>query len=313
MTQPATTATTATKQPAPARPRLSLASVQRATASTPKPHRIVLYGVEGIGKTTFAALAPRPIFIGPEDGAGAITFDRFPRPERWSDILDAVEVLTAEDHPYQTLALDSLDWAEPLIWAHCCERDGKASIESYGYGKGYVEALTEVRLFLSALERLQSKRGMHVVLIAHAHLKMLKNPGGDDYERWTLKLNEKAGGAVREWAETVLFANHETFTKDNANERKIGFSTGRRLLYTTKTASHEAKNRFALPEELELSWDAFHRTVERNRSAADDIRRMLAGEPERLKGFEAWLPRPIHELVAMRDRMATTPKPEASK
>lgn len=309
MTQPATTAT---KQPQQPPRRLSLASVQRS-ASTPRPHRVVLYGVEGVGKTTFGATAPRPIFIGTEDGSGALSVDRFPRPERWSDIHEALDVLTLETHQYETLVLDSLDWAEPLIWAHCCERDGKASIEAYGYGKGYNEALSEGRLFLSGLERLQAKRAMNVIIIAHGHLKMLKNPAGDDFERWTLKVNEKLGGAVREWAETVLFANFETYTKENANDRKIGFSTGRRLLYTTKTAAYEAKNRFALPEELELSWDAYAKAVERNRSAADDIRRMLAGEPERLKGFEAWLPRPIHELVAMRDLMATTPKPEASK
>jgi hypothetical protein len=303
MTQPATTATTAAKQPAtaPAR-RMTLASVQRTAAA--KPHRVVLYGVEGIGKTTFAALAPRPIFIGTEDGAGALTLERFPRPERWTDVLDAIAELTNESHPYQTVAIDSLDWAEPLIWAHCCERDKKASIEAYGFGKGYVEALAEVRLMLSALEALQVRKGMNVVLIAHAHLKMQKQPSGDDFERFTLKLNEKAGGAVREWAETVLFANWETFTRTNANERTVGVSSGRRLIYTTKTAAYEAKNRFALPEELELSWETFAKAVERNRSAEADIRAALAGDKERLKQFEAWLPRPVHELVAMRDRLA---------
>lgn len=301
MVQPATTATKATPPPA-TRPKLTLASVQKG--ATPRPHRIVLYGVEGVGKTTFAALAPRPIFLGTEEGAGALSIDRFPRPERWADLLESVDVLTNEAHQYETLALDSADWAEPLIWSHVCERDSKASIEAYGFGKGYIEALGEVRLFLSALERLQAKRAMNVILIAHAHLKMLKNPGGDDFERWTLKLNEKAGGALREWAETVLFANFETFVKDNANERKIGFSTGRRLLYTTKTAAFEAKNRYALPEELELSWEAFAKAVERNRSAEADIRTALAGDKEKLAQFEKWLPRPVHELVAMRDKLA---------
>jgi hypothetical protein len=302
MTTQATTATQATAKPAATAPRrMTLASVQRT--ATAKPHRIVLYGVEGIGKTTFAALAPRPIFIGTEDGAGALTLERFPRPERWSDVLDAVHELTTEAHPYQTVAIDSLDWAEPLIWAHCCERDKKASIEAYGFGKGYVEALAEVRILLSALETLQVRKGMNVVLIAHAHLKMQKQPSGDDFERFTLKLNEKAGGAVREWAETVLFANWETFTRTNANERTVGVSSGRRLIYTTKTAAYEAKNRYALPDELELSWESYAKSVERNRTAEGDIRALLKAEPEKLRQFEEWLPRPVHELVAMRARL----------
>ncbi len=309
MTTQQPTATTKAAPP-PAR-RMTLASVQRTSAA--KPHRVVLYGVEGIGKTTFAALAPRPIFIGTEDGAGALTLERFPRPERWSDVLDAVAELTTESHPYQTVAIDSLDWAEPLIWAHCCERDKKASIEAYGFGKGYVEALAEVRLLLSALETLQTRKGMNVVLIAHSHLKMQKQPSGDDFERHTLKLNEKAGGAVREWAETVLFANWETFTRQNANERTVGVSSGRRLIYTTKTAAYEAKNRYALPDELELSWEAFAKAVERNRSAEQDIRAALKGDAERLRQFEAWLPRPVHELVAMRDRIAAAKPAEAAK
>lgn len=301
----------AATRPAPA-PRMTLASIIKSV--TARPHRVVLYGVEGVGKTTFAATAPSPIFIGTEEGSGALELARFPRPERWSDMLEAVRVLTEEPHSYKTLALDSLDWAEPLLWAHVCERDGKmtadgkASIEAYGFGKGYVAALDEARVLLAALETLQAKRGMHVVVIAHAHLKMLKNPLGEDFERYTLKVHEKLGGAVREWAETVLFANFETFTKADQNDRHKGFSTGRRLAYTTKSAGFEAKNRYALPEELDLSWSAFDAAVERNRGAEREARALVAGDAEKTSKLEAWLatPRPIHEIVALRDKLAAS-------
>ncbi len=218
-------------------------------------------------------------------------------------MIDAVQALTAEAHQYETVAIDSLDWLEPLIWEFVCQRDSKTSIEGYGFGKGYIEALAEVRRLLAALEALQAKKGTHVIIIAHAILKAQKNPSGEDFERWTLKVHDKAGGAVREWAEAVLFADFETFTKENEAGRRIGISTGRRVLHTTKEAAFEAKNRYALPEKLELSWEAFAKAVERNRTAADDIRALLKGEPERLKTFEAWLPRPVHELVAMRARL----------
>ena len=151
---------------------------------------------------------------------------------------------------------------------------------------------------------LQSKRGMHVVLIAHAHLRKFANPAGEDWDRWTMKVQEKLGGAVREWADTVLFASWEQYA-EKVDGRTKGVSTGRRLIYTTKTAAYEAKNRFALPESLDLSWSAFAKTVDRNRKAAVEIRSLLASEPEKLAKFEQWAssPRPMHEVVAMRDRI----------
>lgn len=282
--------------------RMGLANVKRGPIASP--HRVVLYGAEGVGKTTFAASAPSPIFIGTEDGSGALDVARFPRPEAWSDILEAVRELTDAEHDYQTVVVDSLDWAEPLLWAHVCDEHKQASIEAFGYGRGYVEALQTARRFLGALELLQSKRGMHVVLIAHAHLKKYANPAGEDWDRWTMKVQEKFGGAVREWADTVLFASWEQYATQ-VDGRTKGVSTGRRLIYTTKTAAYEAKNRFALPESLDLSWSAFAKSVDRNRKATTEIRALLASDAEKLAKFEAWAssPRPMHEMVAMRDRI----------
>lgn len=314
MATTATTVTNGTKATLPPK-RMGIANVLRV--ATAKPHRVVCYGTEGIGKTTFGALSPKPVFIGTEDGAGALTIDRFPKPERWDDILEAIQVLTVEPHGFESVVVDSLDWMEPLIWSFLCERDAKTSIESFGFGKGYIEALSEGRRFLSALETLQAKRNLNVIILAHAHLKMQKNPNGEDFERYTLKVHEKLGGAVREWAETVLFANWETFTKLNDSDRRVGISTGRRILHTTKQAAFEAKNRYALPDELDLTWDAFAKAVERNRNAENDIRALLKEEPDRLKKFEAWLPRPIHELVQMRDQLAmvaaSTPSNESNE
>jgi hypothetical protein len=282
--------------------KMHLGAVTRGVLE--QPHRICVYGPEGVGKTTFAATAPEPIFVGAEDGSGALDVARFPRPESWADILDAVDALTAGGHAYRTLVLDSLDWAEPLLWAHVCARAGKASIEDFGFGKGYVEALSESRVLLGAIERMQRETGMHVVVIAHAQLRKFANPSGEDWDRWTTKTNEKLGGAVREWCDCVLFAHFEQFST-SIDGRAKGVSTGRRVMATTKTAAWDAKNRYALPDELELSWLAFAKSIERNRKAAAEIRAAIASEPEKLAKFDAWSAKapPIHELVAMRDRL----------
>lgn len=223
-----------------------------------QPVRCVLYGVEGIGKTTFGANAPAPIFLGAEDGTAQMDVTRFPTPETWQEVLDAVRVLASEEHKFETLVLDTLDWAEPMLWAHICKRDGFANVEAYGYGKGHSAALDEWRVFLSALERMRRDRPMHVILVAHSWIKPFKNPEGEDFDRYELKLQSKAAGLIKEWADCVLFSNYETFATKDARTKKVkGVDTGARLLYTNRRAAYDAKNRYGLPESLPLSWAEF--------------------------------------------------------
>lgn len=224
--------------------------------------RVVLYGPEGVGKSTFGAGAPNPIFLGPEDGTSQLDITRFPAPETWSDVLEALRVLTLEQHTFGTLVVDSLDWVEPLIWKHVCDRDKEANIESYGYGKGYQVALDEWRVFLAAIERLRRAKPMHVVLLAHSWIRPFKNPAGEDFDRYELKIHAKSSGLIKEWADAVLFANWETFArKDERTKRIKGVSSGARLLYTERKAAYDAKNRYSLPEELPLSWADFEAAV----------------------------------------------------
>ena len=227
------------------------------------PIRVTLYGPEGIGKSTFAAGAPKPIFLGSEDGTGQLDVERFPMPQSFGDVFDAIRNLTNEQHGYQTLVIDTLDWMEPIIWDYICKRDEQTNIESYGYGKGYSAALDEWRKVIKALEQLRAAKPMHVVLLAHAWIKTFKNPAGDDFDRYEMKINVKAGGLLKEWSDAVLFANYETFAKkDDPKAKKAkGISTGARLVYTERRAAYDAKNRYGLPEELPLSWADFETAV----------------------------------------------------
>jgi hypothetical protein len=234
--------------------RMSLNAV--VTGRRAQPMRVLLYGVEGVGKSSFAAGAPAPIFLGAEDGTAELDVTRLPNAQDWQDVLDGLHVLQTEKHPYQTLVVDTLDWAEPMLWKFICKRDGKDNIEDYGYGKGYVAALDEWRFFLQRLDGLRG-RGMHVVLLAHSWIKPFANPEGDNFDRYELKLNNKAAGLLKEWTDCVLFANYETFAKRNDKKQIKGLSTGARFIYTERRAAYDAKNRYRLPPMLPLSWDEF--------------------------------------------------------
>jgi hypothetical protein len=273
------------RQPAPngngtaRKRRMTLESV----TTTPKfqPMRILLYGVEKIGKTMFATEAPAPIFIGPEDGfpVDCQTAPRFPLPESWADALDAIDELTERENQYQTLVIDTVDWLEPLIWQQVCSTAQAHSIEDVGggYGKGYTAALDEWRKMLSALERLRAKRRMHVILLGHSQVRTFKNPEGADFDRYSLKINEKAAGLLKEWSDAVLFANYETIAKAQRNAKAKGLDTGARRIHTERRAAFDAGNRYSLPEVLALSWSEFDSA--RNAGSAmtpDDYRTAIA-------------------------------------
>jgi hypothetical protein len=188
--------------------------------------------------------------------------NRFPEPKTWQDVLDAVQTLIDNPSPFKTLVVDTVDWIEPLLWEHVCKAEGKANIEDFGFGKGYIKALDGWRGLLSMFETLRKERGMHVVLLAHCHVKTWKNPEGEDFDRYTLKLNDKAAGLLKEWVAVVGFANYETFAdKDKRTQRVKGISTGERFLFTERTAAYDAKNRFNLPSKLPLGWDELEAAI----------------------------------------------------
>lgn len=222
------------------------------------PVRVIVYGLDGVGKSTFAAGAPKPIFLGTEDGTAHLDVVRFPAPATLADVHEALTVLREEKHDFSTLVIDSLDWLEPIVWQSVCAAAGKATIEDFDYGKGYIKALSEWDRIRYELDLLRERNGMNIVCIAHAKIKPRRNPEGEDFDRYVLKLHEGAAGKLREWADAVLFAQYETHVvEDEKTKRAKGVSTGRRILQTTERAAFDAKNRFAMPQTISLSWASF--------------------------------------------------------
>ena len=240
-----------------------------------RPHLILVYGPDGIGKSTFAANAENPIFLGKEDGTSNLDVTRLPEPHSYSDIVSAINELIKEKHDYKTLAIDSLDWIEPLIWAHVCKANGWQNIEVPGYGKGYALANEVWRELIAMLADLRQARGMNIILIGHCQVKPFNDPSQPaSYDRYQLKLNEKAASLWREFVDFVGFANYEVFTKTDKNQKTRAFGDGRRMLYTERRPSFDAKNRFGLPFELAFSFEEYERAL--RGSKTDELSVLLA-------------------------------------
>lgn len=217
--------------------------------------------------STFAAQAPRPIFLPTEDGLGEIDCVSFPLAKQLTEVEGYLKALAQEPHDYQTVVLDSLDWLEQLIWEDLCRLNNATTIEKVdgGYGKGYIAALGFWREIIDALDVLHKQRHMAVILIAHAKIERFEDPESTAYDRYSPRLHKHASALLTEWVDAVLFATRtfRTEIEDAGFGRQrtiavgVGQDGGQRILRTTGGPSCVAKNRYNLPYELPLSWDAF--------------------------------------------------------
>jgi hypothetical protein len=243
----------------------SLARVQRGRVA--KPPRLLVYGTEGIGKSTFAAGALRPVFVQTEDGLDEIDCAKLPLATTFDEVVAALAELRTERHDFETVVIDSLDWLERLVWDRVCRESGVTTIEKAdgGFAKGYVHALTYWREIVGHLDRLRNDRGMVVVLIAHARVEKFEDPESSPYDRYTPRLHKHAAALVGEWCDAVLFATRKfrTQTEDAGFNRRrtiahaVGKGGGERVLRAVGGPSCVAKNRYGITEELPLSWAAF--------------------------------------------------------
>jgi hypothetical protein len=258
--------------PAPAKPRLSL-KVSRG--KIPHPLWIHVYGHPGVGKTSFGAAAPEPLFIDVEQGSLNYDTTRFvfegerSRPNDFEEFMEAMRTVEREGVPaVKTLVVDTLDGVEALIWEFICRRDSKQNIAAYGYAKGEkIVALDEWRKVVAAIERIRAK-GMNVVTISHAISKRRDDPDGEGWDRYTFKLDPTAGGLVLERADAVLFARREiSRTKDASTGKMKGLDMDTRLLCCNWNPKYDAKNRHDLPETLPLDWSELARAIVAHRPA----------------------------------------------
>lgn len=258
---------------------------------------MVLTGVEGVGKTTFGLTTPAPIFLSAEAGDEELDNHSY-IPTDWLDVLGFVTEDLAGEHEYQTLVVDSVDWIHALVEDYVCAKNKWDDIEAPGYGKGYTATLGEWRKLLAQLERLRTDRGMNVLMIGHTEIKRFNNPDGEDYDRFQMKMYNKASALVREWAKCVFFAEFETHT--TGKQKKKGIQTGRRIMHTERRAAFDAKNRFGLPPVLPLSYQAFEEARGAVTSNVDKEleERLGAMDEETRKKFDAWFAKQPNKQIA---------------
>lgn len=221
--------------------------------------KVLLYGPEGIGKSTFASHFPDPLFIDTEGSTKELDIARFDPPSSWQMLLEEVQYVIMHPNVCKTLVIDTADWAERLCIDHVCASKQFSSIEDPGYGKGYTYVKEEFGRLMNLLTDVIAA-GVHVVMTAHAALRKFEQPDEmGAYDRWALKLIDapktSIAAMVKEWADMVLFANYKTIVVTDAKTKKNKAQGGTRVMYTTHHTCWDAKNRFGLPDELPFAFD----------------------------------------------------------
>lgn len=287
--------------------------------------KVVVYGPEGIGKSTFASQFPDPLFIDTEGSTKKLGVNRYPKPTSWEMLNNEVrDVITSKN--CKTLVIDTIDWAEQLCLRSICDRYQKKGIEDFGCGNGYVYEKEEFGKFLNLLQDVVDS-GVNVVLTAHAQMRKFEQPDElGAYDRWELKLGKKTSSQisplVKEWADSVLFANYKTYAVAVDDKgKKFKAQGGERVMYTSHHPCWDAKNRDGLPPEMPFDYKSIahlfsEQTTPANNNHNQDVTdiketniktdgsKWLDNSLDGLEGFEEIIPEVPEKIPeALRDLM----------
>lgn len=232
---------------------ISMANLTKVRAD--QPPRSVIYGPEGMGKTSLAAEFPNAVFLQTEEGAtGKLELSSFGLLTSFEAVMQAIGTLYSEAHDFQTCNLDTTTSMEKLVWAETCARMKWASIESPGYGKGYKEADYVWQELLDGLAALRRDRGMAINYLAHSAVERFDDPTTASYSRYEVDLHERAMAMINRDVDNILLIKQDvTLQKDDqgfGKERKVGQGGSARWIYTEGRPGFQAKNRYGMPEKI---------------------------------------------------------------
>lgn len=221
----------------------------------PSAQKVVVYGPEGIGKSTFASKFPGPLFSDTEGSTKKLNIKRFDTPSSWEMLLQQVQYVR-DNMPCKTYVVDTADWAEKLCAQAVCAAHKKQSIADFGYGTGFTYLKDEFGKLLNLLDEVISK-GINVVITAHSYLRKFEQPDEmGAYDRYEMKLTKFVAPLIKEWADAVFFVNYKTYViTDDKTKKSKAQGSGARMMYTTHHPCWDAKNRDGLADELPFDFE----------------------------------------------------------
>jgi len=266
------------KTSAPPRPKTGPPNQPKPQAKIPTiskadvkflPPKLALNCVEGWGKTSCGAYAPKPAILMARGETGYLTLlgaglvPSVPKAliESWQSLLALLnDLLTKEKLPYKTLVFDAIGGFERLCHEFVCYRDFKGDWGEKGftsYQQGYEVAVSDWLQMLALLDRIRTK-GIIILLLGHTQIRPFKNPMGPDFDRYIADIHHKTWAVTHKWVDAALFGTYLTVVDQvskGKNPKGKGIGGTQRILYTERRDSFDAKNRYAMASEIDIPND----------------------------------------------------------
>lgn len=225
------------------------------TKSPSLPSRVVFYGAEKSGKSSFAAFAPKPLFLMTSGETGLLSLIEsgqvpptpyLPELRTWTDLLNSITALVKEDHDFKTLVLDTGNGAEHLCISHVRKSSFQDNqFEFASYGKGMDECVTVWQRFLSRLDDLRVNRGMSIIFLHHSTIKTVENPSGKDWSQHRPEASPKLWSLTHKWADVIAYYGLKV--KVDKHDKAFGEE---RYIRCNGTSAIVAGNRYGMPDEI---------------------------------------------------------------
>lgn len=217
-----------------------------------RPWKALLYGVPGIGKSLLANSAPKPVFLNLEDGLKRIDCAKTPLISTWPQLMEALNFIYTKTD-YETIVIDTVTALEKIITQKTIADDKKErpTLADWGYGTGYEVLAANFSLFMQQLAKATPEK--NILFIGHDKIERYEDPTNDGYDRYSLQVHKKIAPILISNLDAVLFAQYESYVRTtDTSEKAIGIGTGKRILHTVERPAFVAKNRYSLPEILEI-------------------------------------------------------------
>jgi len=212
--------------------------------------RIILYGGEGVGKSTFAARLGAGI-MDIEGGLARIDAVGTPVIRDYDMLVEWFSKFSQNLSKGETLAIDTIDWLDRIFSAKVGQERGVALAEDLGYGKGPVYVAQKWVKFCAALDTL-IERGVNVLMLAHSEVKTFSPPDSEAYDRYQPKLHSKSLDFLKQWSDATLFWGSVATLKRGEHEKTRAVGSVESLIEVGSKATHVGKNRLE-----ELTQDAY--------------------------------------------------------
>ena len=239
-----------------------------------RPPFVIVYGQDGVGKSSMLADAPDVIFGGPETGTDHLDVTRVSGLDTFEKNINFLNEILAGGHKFKNLAFESIDHLEKIIFSKVCKEDGSSNINKAlgGYGAGFARADALTVEMINLLKQINQKMGVYVT--AHFKVKTFSDPNTDtDYQRYSIKTREETAGYWKEAVDAVLFAHYEV---SKGKDAARAFGDGTRLLGTEWRPAFIEAVKMSEPDK-----------IKEYANEIESLREKLKDDKERLKKLDA--------------------------